>query len=232
MKHIDYKKATLSLLGGLSLLVAPKASAQYYEIVNQLPNLLSPALSGSMNYKGYVDATATFGVGNDRANFVGISTSQGFQYSSWFFMGAGLGVDIAMSSLSESPVYSPDGFYSWNPRMSQTRVMIPVFSDFRFNIGSSNSSSPSVFIDIKAGATWLIGNRYLQLNSGALSNSAQFLLRPSIGVRVPTNRKNPKNALNFGVTYQLITADNSWGYWGGKYSPTLNSIGVTAGYEW
>lgn len=229
MRHLNYKLAALALFAAAAV---PKADAQYYEIVNQLPNLLSPALSGSMNYKGYVDATATFGIGNDRANFVGVSTSQGFQYSSWFFMGAGIGVDAAMSSISDQPAYSPDYSYSYYPPMSRTRVMVPVFSDFRFNIGASNPKNISLFIDIKAGATWILGNRYLELNNGALSNRAQFLLRPSLGLRIPTNSQNPKNAMNIGVTYQLITADNSWSYWSNNYGPTLSSLGVTVGYEW
>lgn len=203
-----------------------RAPAQYYELANQLPNLLSPALSGSMNYKGYVDVTGTMGVGDDRINMVGISTTQGFQYSTWFFMGAGIGVDLAMSS-GERDMYvgAPP-----LPAMSKTRVMLPVFSDFRFNLGSATSAS--FFIDIKVGATWLLGSEYLQLNTGALTNRTQFLLRPSIGLRIPTSSDNPKQALNIGATYQLITANNSWGYWGGYYSPTLNSLGLTLGYEW
>ena len=31
------------------------ASAQYYELANQIPQLISPALSGNFNYKGFVD---------------------------------------------------------------------------------------------------------------------------------------------------------------------------------
>ena len=45
----------------------PTASAQYYEIANQIPGLLQPMLSGSMNYKGYVEATGIAGFGNNRA---------------------------------------------------------------------------------------------------------------------------------------------------------------------
>ena len=209
------------------------AYAQYYELAQQLPNLLSPALSGSMNYKGYVDLTATFGVGNERANFVGISTTQGFRYSSWFFMGVGLGVDLATSSLSNrnSDIdNSGNVIYNNAPVMSKTKAMIPVFSDFRFNFG--NPSNTNFYIDIKAGATWLIGSSYLQLNNGALSNRAHFLLRPSIGIRIPTNKNNSRQAFNIGLTYQLITADNSWSYWGNNYGPTLNSIGASASYEW
>lgn len=214
----------------LSVAACPTTSrAQYYDLVNQIPNLISPALSGSLNYKGYVDVTATFGLGKDRANFVGVSTSQGFRYSTWFFMGAGVGVDVVTSSITE--IADPDKTpYPISRATSRTKAMIPIFSDFRFNFGNNNSTS--FFLDIKAGATWLIGSSYLELNNGALSNSAQFLLRPSIGFRVPINSKNTKSAMNVGVTYQLITADNSWGYWTPNYSPTLNSLGVTVGYEW
>ena len=205
------------------------ARAQYYDLVSQIPNLISPALSGSLNYKGYVDATATFGIGHNRANFVGLSTSQGFRYSNWFFMGAGVGIDLVTSSINDRDNldFAP---YPITRATSRTKAMIPIFSDFRFNIG--NNGGASVFLDIKAGATWLIGSSYLELNDGALSNRAQFLLRPSLGVRLPVVSKNPKSALNIGVTYQLITADNSWGYWNNNFSPTLNSLGVNIGYEW
>lgn len=221
----------MPILAGIMLASAgtETARAQYYDLVSQIPNLISPALSGSLNYKGYVDATATFGVGEDRANFVGLSTSQGFRYSNWFFMGAGIGIDLVTSSTGNmtDTNHAPYPIYR---ATSRTKAMIPIFSDFRFNFG--NAGGTSFFIDIKAGATWLIGSSYLELSNGALSNSAQFLVRPSIGFRVPVNQKNSKTALNVGVTYQLITADNSWGYWSNNYSPTLNSLGVTVGYEW
>ncbi|MDE6754367.1 MAG: hypothetical protein K2J82_07130 [Muribaculaceae bacterium] len=219
----------IGIAGVLPLIMALvpfSGKAQYAQIVDQLPQLLSPALSGSMKYKGFVDATATFGVGNNKANFVGLSTTQGFQYSSWFFMGAGIGIDVAMLNLDANIPDQPLA-----PGMSKTKAMIPLFSDFRFNIGGTGK--PSFFIDIKAGAAWLLGGSYLQLNTGALSTRTQFILRPSLGVRIPTNSQKPKQAINIGVTYQLITANNSWGYWGGSgYDTTLSSIGATVGYEW
>ncbi|MDE6009036.1 MAG: hypothetical protein K2G90_07500 [Muribaculaceae bacterium] len=202
------------------------AKAQYAQIVNQLPEILSPALSGSMKYKGYVDVTSTFGIGSERANFVGISTSQGFRYANWFFMGAGIGVDVAMSKKHDM---LPPGM-SLPPHMSEVKAMLPLFTDFRFILGQG--SGVSAFIDIKAGATWLLGSSYLYLNSSALTTQTQFLLRPSIGVRIPANSKNARQAVNLGLTYQLITANNSWGYWGGSNNATLNSLGLTVGYEW
>lgn len=84
------------------VLAAPKASAQYYEIATQLPQLISPALSGSLNYKGFVELSGTAGIGNNRVNDIGISTTQGFRYASWFFMGVGAGVDVVMAQ-------QPDG---------------------------------------------------------------------------------------------------------------------------
>lgn len=76
------------LVIALMLAAGSQASrAQYYEITNQLTNLISPALSGSFNYKGYVEASGLAGVGHNRANFIGISTTQGFRYASWFYMG-------------------------------------------------------------------------------------------------------------------------------------------------
>ncbi|MDE6298206.1 MAG: hypothetical protein K2M10_00970 [Muribaculaceae bacterium] len=203
------------------------AKAQYGQIVNQLPQILSPALSGSGSYKGFVEATGTFGLGTDKANFLGISTSQGFQYTSWFFMGAGIGIDAAMAQGDNS--IPQDAYYM--PRTATTRAMVPLFTDFRFNIG--NGKSASFFIDIKAGAAWIIGGNGLRINDKVLTTNAKFILRPSIGVRIPTNSNNLKQAVNIGLTYQLLTANNSWYYYGNsRYDTTLSSIGASISYEW
>lgn len=231
MKKIFSRLAAFAAITGAAMLTSSSANAQYAQIANQIPDIISPALSGSMNYKGFVEATATFGIGNDRANFVGVSTTQGFQYASWFFMGAGIGVDVAMSSTGDNYNLGPRPDPNYSPGLARTKAMIPLFTDFRFNFGGNNGVS--FFADIKAGATWLIGNSYLELNSGSLSTRTQFLLRPSIGVRIPTNSQNPKQAFDIGVTYQLITANNSWGYWNNSYyDTTINSLGVSVGYEW
>ncbi len=217
----------LALLGS-----AATASAQYYELANQLTNMISPALSGSFSYKGFVDVDGLAGVGHNRANFIGISTTQGFQYASWFYMGAGLGLDVVMSQAPDGPVDWPgsawdDGYYSAS---GTTKVMLPIFSDFRFNIGSGTANGISAFIDIKLGASWLLGNDYLRFDDYYMTNSAQFLLRPSIGVRIPVSAKNPKQAINIGLTYQLLTSGSYYSYYGG--SQTLNSLGASISFEW
>lgn len=211
------------------LFAAIPARAQYYQIANQLPGLLSPALSGSFNYKGYVELSGVAGMGDNRANFISLSTSQGFRYSSWFFMGAGLGLEVAMAQKPGEGEWAggaePD---YWGHGYSTTMAMVPVFSDFRFNIG--NPASTSFYIDLKLGAAWLLGGDYLRLQIGSLSNATQFYFKPSIGLRIPVSKDNASRAFNIGITYQLLTSNDNWNYW--DRSLTLNSFGATIGYEW
>ena len=106
---------------------------------NQLQQMLSPALSGSFNYKGYVEASYLRGLGDDRFDVIDISTTQGFKYSSWLFMGAGAGVDIILPSLDYKHNVDPI-------------VMIPLYADFRFLIG--NQDKVGVNIDLRLGAAF------------------------------------------------------------------------------
>lgn len=205
------------------------ARAQYYEIANQLPGLLSPALSGSMKYKGFVEFSGHVGLGENRANFAGVSTSQGFQYSSWFFMGAGVGIEATVAQNVDG-YDGGSGNYPdyWNHGYAKTKVMVPVFTDFRFTIGAGKSAS--VNFGLKVGAAWLLGSDYLRLHSGCVTNSTQFFLRPSIGMRIPVNTSTPSQAVFFGISYQLLTSNNNYN-WHDR-SLTLNSLGATIGFEW
>lgn len=225
--------SALTLVGALFVFL-PEANAQYWEAANQLTNVLSPMLSGSGAYKGSVEIMGVAGIGNDKLNHVEISTSQGYQYNSWFYMGAGLGVDIVRSSYEEMDYTpDPDAYYPTRPSrygQKRTGVMIPVFSDFRFTIPTGNTaSSPSVFIDLRLGASWLVGNNYICTQHNWLRTNTQFYLRPSIGVRIPTNSRNAKQAINIGLSYLLLTSNNSsWAY----DNPSFSSIGASISYEW
>lgn len=214
------KKYLKVLMIGVSLLATSSvASAQYYQIANQLGNMISPALSGSLNYKGYIEGSYTAGLGSVKTDLVGVSTSQGFKYRSWFFMGVGLGVDVAMSHVRTENYNTPY-------QTTSTGVMIPVFTDFRFNIG--NQSHSSFFADVKLGASFLMGNKYLQVGDGYLTSRQYFYLKPSLGVRIPIGNSG-KSAVDVGITYQLLTSN----YWYlGNNSTTLNNLGATVGFEW
>lgn len=222
------KLLSLAVAAVLAAGMAVPARAQYYEIANQLPSLISPALSGSMQYRGFVEASGLAGMGKNRANFLGISTSQGFQYASWFFMGVGMGVDVAMAQQN-------DRYGAWDPDdweyggTAKTKCMIPVFTDFRFRI--CNDNSVAAVIGLKLGAAWLLGDDDLMMKTAYMSNETQFYFRPSLGVRIPVSSQNPKQAVNVAVTYQLLTSNNNYTYWHDN-SVTLHNLGLTVGFEW
>ena len=223
MKKIRLTAALLALLAWLP------ASAQYSDIANGITNVLMPALSGSSSYKGFVEGDFTQGFGKYRTSFATISTSQGYQFSNVFYMGAGLGVDLLWSN--------PDSGWGtgWQPSYpdyarhssTTTSVMIPVFTDFRLTFG--DKSQVGFFIDAKVGAAFLCTNKYVRIRNGYLTNTSYFYLQPSLGVRIPTNPQNPKQAFNIGVHYRLVTSD----YWSGYQSNiVLNGVGVNVSYEW
>lgn len=213
------------VLGGSS------ASAQYYEIANQIPNLISPILSGSFNYKGFVDVGYSRTLGNYDANFLEISTSQGFRYSDWFYMGVGLGLDVLFAEKNDQWGdgwnNNPGSDFDYNHSSTTTACMMPLFTDFRVNLGGATSTS--FFIDLKIGCSFLLSDHYIAIGNGYLTNQEYFYLRPSIGVRIPTNSSNPKQAFDIGISYKLLTS-NYWNRW--SRDITLNSLGATIAYEW
>ncbi len=226
MKKHFYASGIIAII--LSMLSSLSASAQYYEIANRIPSLIQPALSGSGQYKGFIEAGYSKTLGNYDADFLELSTSQGFQYNSWFYMGIGLGVDVLFSHKNddwgsdwENPSYGSDR------GSTTTAAMIPLFTDFRFNIGGN--SGASFFIDMKVGCSFLLGNKYISIGDGYLTNQEYFYLRPSIGMRIPTNSRNPKQAVDIGINYRLLTS-NYWNSW--SRNITLNSIGVSLAFEW
>lgn len=229
MKNIARHLAVLCVA---ALFPAASAKAQAYEIANRIPQMIMPALSGSFNYRGYVDVSYSKGVGDYNADFLDVATSQGFQYARWLFMGVGMGVDGVFTHPDDdwgigwagNPGY--DDYVSHDS--STSCVMIPIFTDFRFNVGSSTGAS--FFASLKIGCAFLMGDNYLRINNGYLTNNEYFYLKPTLGVRIPVSPQNrPKQAINVGVNYQLLTSN----YWyGPSCTATINALGVTVGFEW
>ena len=204
----------LLLIFVISLTFVGTANAQFYEITNQIPKLFSPALSGQFNYKGYVEASYLKGLGDDCIDFVDISTTQGFKYTNWLFMGVGAGVDVMLPKVEFSR-------YDYDPA-----IMVPLYADFRFLIGNQNKVS--VNLDLRFGAAFLFDS--FPTNNGWLVSEENFYLRPTLSVRFPVNKNKPKQALNVGFTYQLLVGDFSGNYW--DKNKDFNSIGATIGFEW
>lgn len=201
------------------------ASAQIYETINTLQSVLSPALSGAGNYKGYVEAGYSHTLSKYNGDFFEISTSQGYQYNNWFYMGAGLGFDLL---LSHPGVHWGEGIPpAGNPEVTKTGPMLPLFADFRFLIG--DTSHVSFFLDLKVGCSFLLTNKVIAIGDGYLTNKEYFFLNPSLGVRVPCNKKNPKQAVDVGVKYKLLTSN----YWyNTNNNITLQAIGAFIAFEW
>lgn len=220
-------KLLLSILIGIYSILP--ASAQYSDIVNGITNALMPALSGNKNYKGFIETDYTQGFGNYRTNFATVSTTQGYQFNNWFYMGAGIGVDVFWSQIDK------DWGDRWKPNTpnwednsyTNGAVMIPIFTDFRFSAG--DKSQVSFFGDIKVGASFLCSSSYVKIRNGYLTNTTYFYLQPSIGVRIPINKTHPRQALNIGVHYRIITSN----YWSGYQSTVpLNGVGGNISFEW
>lgn len=215
----------LALAASVAIASATAANAQYYQAINQVTNMLQTAFSGGFNYRGFVDAGYVNGIGDKQASFLEFSTTQGVKYGNIFFMGIGMGVDVMFTDYN-------GGTGNWlpsNEKSTQTAVAIPMFTDFRLNFGQPTSTG--FFIDLKVGAAFYVSDNYIRVGDGYINSSSSFYLKPTIGVRVPVSKSNPKLAMNFGASYQLLT--NS--YW---YNPnhnnniTLSSLGLTVGFEW
>lgn len=219
------KKSIVPILLFITLFAVP-SHAQIYEAINTLQSVLSPALSGSGRYKGYVEAGYSHTLSHYNGDFLEISTSQGYQYNSWFFMGAGLGVDVLFShpnAKSGEMMTPPPG----SRPVTKTAPMLPLFADFRFLIG--DTSNISFFLDLKVGCSFLMTNRNIAIGDGLLTNREYFFLDPSIGLRLPCNKKNPKQAVDVGVKYKLLTSNYWYNY---NNNITLQSIGAYVAFEW
>lgn len=221
-------KTFRKIAAAVLLMWAGSASAQFYQIANQIPNLITPALTGGFRYRGFVDVSYTKGVGNRNADYAELSTTQGFQYADWFFMGAGLGIQAVMTNPRNGAGgwETLPGDFDHDRDHSKTGCVIPLYTDFRFDIGKPQSTS--FYIDLRLGASFLVSDNYLEVGDGFLTNTECFYFKPSVGLRIPLNETG-KQAVNVGVSYQLVTSN----YWY-RYSSdvSLSSIGLSVGFQW
>lgn len=214
-------KAMRRILLAILIIAATAAPcrAQYYQMINQGTQLINTALQGGFYYRGFVEGSYLNGVGNNRASFLEISTTQGFKKADWFYMGIGAGIDVVFANCN----VAQDQINGKNT--TQTGVMLPLFTDFRFNIGGQ--SVTSAFVDVRVGASFLVGSNYLQVGDSYIDRSQCFYFKPSIGVRIPVDANNSNHAFNVAASYMLVNT----GYW--NYDTiNLSAVGLTIGYEW
>lgn len=213
----------LAIAGAVGLCSVATASAQYYQLANQATNMLQTVFSGGANYRGFFDLSYVNGIGNKQANFFSITTTQGVKYGDLFFMGIGLGVDFMHTEVN-------DGYYKpAEHSTTDNAAMIPMFTDFRLTLGQPQNVG--FFVDLKIGAAFYVSDDYILVGDGYINTSTSFYLKPSVGVRVPVSKSNPKLALNFGASYQLLT-NSYWYNPGQRNSISLSSMGLNVGFEW
>lgn len=94
----------------------------------------------SGNYKGYVDAGYSIGIGDYEFGRVEINTSHGYQFNPYFFLGAGVGLHF-MPSYETSGMDIPLD-------VRDSKVDIPVFANIRSHF-SKGKFAP--FADLKGG---------------------------------------------------------------------------------
>lgn len=224
---MKWNKLLIGILMGVGSVLP--VSAQYGEIVNGVTNVMMPAVRGGAGYKGFIEADYTQGFGRYRSNFVTLATSQGYMFNSWFYMGAGIGVDFLWSTVDTGWGNDwADTYPEWyKHEHTSSAVMIPVFTDFRFLLG--DMSSTSFFLNLRLGAAFLCSDSYIQIRDGYLTNTNYFYCQPSIGIRIPVNSTNPRQAVDVGIHYRLMTSDY-WSNW--QYNATINGLGINISYEW
>ncbi len=130
----------------------------------------------SPSYKGFFDIELS-GQKADGVSAVtfGAETSHGVFVRNRFFLGAGLGVEMAHTAVSSTSAY-----YSTN----DTEIAIPVFGQARVYF-SDDRVRP--FFDVKAGYCF--------------KDVEGILFSPTLGFTMPVCKKL---AVNFGISYSLL----------------------------
>lgn len=224
---MKWKKILITIVLGVVGILS--ASAQIGDVVNGLTSVMLPAIQRGSGYKGYVEADYTCGVGNYRANFLTLSTSQGYQLTNWFYIGAGIGVDMLWSKINSGwgNDWIDNNPHWYEHEKTNFAVLIPVFTDFRFIMG--NQTDIGFYIELKCGAEFLCSNNYVKIRDGYLTNQNYFYFQPSVGFRIPTCKTRPRQAMDIGVHYRLMTSDY-WSNW--QRNASLNGFGINVSYEW
>lgn len=204
----------------LSVVAAMSAQAQFSDLMQFAQTQQSLSL---FSYNGYVDVGYSAGVGYYKANKFEATTSHGVS-NGRVFAGLGAGVDVLKTETVEHST-------RWDAdlEVSDNAYMVPLFLDFRY----SGRSAISFFFDCKTGVAFLVGDDYITIGNGIIDNEFCFYLNCSIGLRFALGAKS---AFNVGVSYGLIQQryyDYDDYYYHNRYDGiSLNSIGVTAGFEW
>ncbi len=134
--------------------------------------------NSSRGYCGYADLGYTIGVGYYDLNSFEISTTHGYQLSSYFFIGAGVGFHFMQEYKTPDMNIPTD--------IRESKVSIPFYVDFRGTFGKKRIAP---FVDLKLG--------YFVTNGDA------FYSHISAGIRIRTIEKQAVT-IGIGASYESL----------------------------
>lgn len=167
----------------------------------------------SNGYRGFADFGYTVGVGDYEFGRFEVSTTQGYQFNPYFFVGGGVGFHFMQSYETAGMEIALD--------KRDAKVSIPLFADLR---GTFSKRKFAPFIDLKAGY-------FLTNNDGLYGNI-------SVGCRMTVKRKQAVS-LSVGYTYEKLefeTFDRSMNSTSMNYTRSsrkldCEGISIKIGYE-
>ncbi len=144
---------TLELIGAKLVIETPQEQVKYTPVATQpVPEPTQPKekeksnLTYKKGYKGFVDFGGSLGVFDyDIAASVGVFTSHGYQCSSYFFIGAGLGLSY---------------IYDWSDGYP---VELPLFAEMRVNLRNPNYKKNTPYLGLRGGVDLANITPYLNL---------------------------------------------------------------------
>ncbi len=167
----------------------------------------------SNGYRGFADFGYTVGVGDYEFGRFEVSTTQGYQFNPYFFVGGGVGFHFMQSYETAGMEIALD--------KRDAKVSIPLFADLR---GTFSKRKFAPFIDLKAGY-------FLTNNDGLYGNI-------SVGCRMTVKRKQAVS-LSVGYTYEKLEFETfdrfmnstSMNYTRSSRKLDCEGISIKIGYE-
>lgn len=164
-------------------------------------------------YRGFADFGYTVGVGDYEFGRFEVSTTQGYQFNPYFFVGGGVGFHFMQSYETAGMEIALD--------KRDAKVSIPLFADLR---GTFSKRKFAPFIDLKAGY-------FLTNNDGLYGNI-------SVGCRMTVKRKQAVS-LSVGYTYEKLEFETfdrfmnstSMNYTRSSRKLDCEGISIKIGYE-
>ena len=137
----------------------------------------TPGKGPQKGYRGFVDVEYYLSVDAMSKDHIGFSTSHGYQFKPWLFVGAGAGMKISHNKHIKEGYGIKGDFY-----------MFPVFADIRFDLLKSKFSP---YLDCRVGYT--LGDK-----------AYGIMFNPSMGCRIGVT---DKLAVNASLGYSLQSTD-------------------------